>query len=340
MTIKIVDIANRFLAEQHCSVQELNELQKWLKDPASQSEVEQWLYEHWEKSAELNSEALIESVFSQIAAHRKISLTKNSSPVTRIVNIYQKIAAILLIPLMGIGIYYLANQQNAATAQYTETIAPRGQKSRIVLSDGTKVWLNSDTKIRYPGQFSKNQRDIYLEGEAFFEVTKNEHKPFLVHTNGPDVKVVGTKFNVKAYSDENLVETSLFEGKINLLLPVSGSDQQEEKILNPGQSVIYSHNTHELIQVRFPQDEINGWKKNQLIFKDDTFSKLVKKIERWYNVEMIYNEKQFDNRRLTVELYEGERLEKLMDILSLALSVDYKYEKGKIILTPKSKKMI
>ena len=128
----------------------------------------------------------------------------------------------------------------------------------------------------------------------------------------------------------------MFEGKIDLLLPASGSDQPEKKVLNPGQSVIYSLMTHELTAVRFPQDEIDGWKKNQLIFKDDTFAKLVRKIERWYNVEMIYNEKQFDNRRLTVELYEGERLEKLMDILSLALSVDYKYEKGKIILTPKS----
>ena len=336
MTIKTIDIANRFLAEQNCSGHELSELKKWLSDPASQNEVEQWLYEHWEKSPELNSEALIETVFNQIEAYRKFSGTINISPVTRIVNIYQKIAAILLIPMMGIGIYYLTENQNSASVQYTETIAPRGQKSRIVLSDGTKVWLNSDTKIRYPGQFSANQRDIYLEGEAFFEVTRNEHKPFLVHTSGPDVKVVGTKFNVKAYNDENLVETSLFEGKVDLLLPAAGSGHPEKKILNPGQSVVYSQLTHELTPVRFPQDEIDGWKKNQLIFKDDTFSKLVRKIERWYNVEMIYNEKQFDNRRLTVELYEGERLEKLMDILSLALSVDYKYEKGKIILTPKS----
>jgi ferric-dicitrate binding protein FerR (iron transport regulator) len=154
------------------------------------------------------------------------------------------------------------------------------------------------------------------------------------------VKVLGTKFNVKAYADENQVEISLFEGRINLMLPVNALDRPVEKVLNPGQSVIFSNITSDLALTRFPKDEIDGWKKNQLIFKDDTFFKLVKKIERWYNVQMIYDEKKFDNRRLTVELFEGERLEKLMDILSLALSVDFKYEKGKIILTPKNEKRI
>ena len=337
MTIKIIDIANRFLAEQPCTRLELNELKKWLSDPSSQQEVETWLSDHWDTSNEINSELLIESVFNQIKEYRTLPDVRSGFSAKRIINIYQQIAAVLLIPLLAMGIYYLISQRNPVTVQYTETIAPRGQKSQIVLSDGTKVWLNSDTKIRYPGQFSKNQRDIYLNGEAFFEVTKNEHQPFLVHTSGPDVKVLGTRFNVKAYADENQVETSLFEGRVNLLLPAQGSDQPVEKILNPGQSVIFSNTTNNLVPAKFPKDEIDGWKKNQLIFKDDTFVKLVKKIERWYNVEMIYDEKQFDNRRLTVELYEGERLEKLMDILCLALSVDFKYEKGKIILTPKSR---
>ncbi|MDP2115584.1 MAG: FecR domain-containing protein, partial [Bacteroidota bacterium] len=248
----------------------------------------------------------------------------------------QKIAAFLLIPIIGLGILYWVNQSNQQSDQYTETIAPRGQKSQIVLADGTKVWLNSDTKIRYPGNFSKNQRDVYLDGEAFFEVSKNERQPFVVHTSGVNVKVLGTKFNVKAYSDENQIETSLFEGKVNLLM-TNSSDGTIEKEVKPGQSFVYSKTDRQLVINRFPQDEINGWKKNQLLFKDDTFGKLVRKIERWYNVELVYDEKLFNDRRLTVELFEGERLERLMDILSLALLVDYKYEKEKIILTPKQK---
>jgi len=245
----------------------------------------------------------------------------------------------LLIPILGLGILYWVSQYNQPVGQYTETIAPRGQKSQIVLADGTKVWLNSDTKIKYPGNFSKNQRDVYLDGEAFFEVAKNEHQPFVVHTSQVNVKVLGTKFNIKAYADESDVETSLFEGKINLIMNNSSSGSPVEKEVKPGQSFVYSKTDHQLVANRFPQEEINGWKKNQLIFKDDTFSNLVRKVERWYDVKVVYDEKQFDDRRLTVELYEGERLDRLMSIISLALSVDYKYEKGEIILTPRGKNM-
>jgi len=339
MTERIIDIANRFLAEKDCTSQELTALKRWLSDAATHSEVESWLAEHWATSPEIDSDTLIETVFQQIEAYQDAHQPKSGFSISRILKIYQKVAAFLLIPIIGFGILYWVSQQNQSAGQYTETIAPRGQKSQIVLTDGTKVWLNSDTKIKYPGNFSKNERDVYLDGEAFFEVSKNPHQPFVVHTSGVDVKVLGTKFNVKAYADENQIETSLFEGKVNLLLNDPSSTQQVEKEVEPGQSFIYSKADHQLAANKFPQDEINGWKKNQLIFKDDTFSNLVRKVERWYDVKVVYDEEQFNDRRLTVELYEGERLERLMDIISLALSVDYKYEKGEIILTPKAKNM-
>ena len=334
MTERIINIANRFLAEKECSIQELTELKKWLSDPKNQTEVESWLAQNWAISAEVDSNTLIETVFTQIQEYQKEHHMKSRFSVSGILKVYQKIAAFLLIPVIGLGILYWVSQADHSADQYTETIAPRGQKSQIVLADGTKVWLNSDTKIRYPGNFNKNQRDIYLDGEAFFEVSKNERQPFVVHTSGVNVKVLGTKFNVKAYSDENQIETSLFEGRVNLLM-TNPSDKTIEKEVKPGQSFAYSKTDRQLVLNRFPQDEINGWKKNQLIFKDDTFSNLVRKIERWYNVKVMYDEKQFDDRRLTVELYEGERLDRLMEIISLALSVNYKYEKGEVVLTPK-----
>lgn len=336
MTEKIIGIANRFLAEKNCSSQELNDLKRWLSSPATHTEVESWLAEHWASSTEIDSKTLIETVFKQIQEYQRANRLKSGFSLTRILKFYQKIAAFLLIPLTGLGIIYWMNQYHPSMAQFNEAIAPRGQKSQIILADGTKVWLNSDTRIKYPGTFSKNQRDVFLDGEAFFEVSKNEHQPFVVHTSGVEVKVLGTKFNVKAYSDENQIETSLFEGKINLLLYNPSSSQRIEKEVIPGESFVYSTASHQLTVNRFPQDEINGWKNNQLIFKDDTFGNLIRKLERWYDVEVVYDEKKFDDRHLTVELYEGERLDRLMKIISLALSVNYQYEKGKIILTPKS----
>jgi transmembrane sensor len=338
MTIRIIDIANRFLAKKDCTRQELAELKRWLSDPGTLHEVENWLSEHWASSPEIDSTTLIETVFQQILEYQKVHSLKSGFSLARIVKVYQKIAAFLLIPVIGLGIIYWVNQYSQPTVQFAETIAPRGQKSQIVLADGTRVWLNSDTKIKYPTNFNENQRDVYLDGEAFFEVSKNTSKPFIVHTSGLNVKVLGTKFNVKAYSDENQVETSLFEGKINLMLNNPAPSQTAEIEVIPGQSFVYSKTNNKLMPNRFPKEEINGWKKNQLIFKDDTFSNLVRKLERWYDVEVVYDEKQFNDRHLTVELYEGERLDRLMEVISLALSVNYQYEKGKIILTPKKLK--
>jgi transmembrane sensor len=339
MTEKIINIANRFLAEKDCTSQELSALKKWLSDPETHSEVENWLLEYWASSPEIDSITLIETVFRQIQEYEKEHQPKSGFSVRRILKVYQKVAAFLLIPVIGLGILFWVSQYNQPVGQYTETIAPRGQKSQIVLADGTKVWLNSDTKIKYPGNFNKNQRDVYLDGEAFFEVAKNEHQPFVVHTSQVNVKVLGTKFNIKAYADESDIETSLFEGKINLVLNNSLAENPVEKEVEPGQSLVYSKADHQLVAKKIPQDEINGWKNNQLIFKDDTFSNLVRRLERWYDVKVVYDEKQFNDRRLTVELYEGERLDRLMGIISLALSVDYKYEKGEIILTPRGKNM-
>lgn len=339
MTARIIEIANRFLAEEYCTKHELADFQTWLSDPLAQPEVEVWLAEHWASSPEIDSHTLIETVFQQIQDYQEAHDQSSHFSFARVLKVYQKVAAFLLIPLIGLGILFWLSQNEPSTLQFTETIAPRGQKSQIVLADGTKVWLNSDTKIKYPGNFSNDQRDVYLDGEAFFEVTKNAHQPFVVHTSGVDVKVLGTKFNVKAYADENLIETSLFEGKINLMLNNSQTATLSEKMVIPGQSFVYSKTTEQLLSNKFPKEEIDGWKKNQLIFKDDTFGNLVRKVERWYDVQVVYDERQFSDRRLTVELYEGERLDRLMSIISLALTVDYKYERGKIIITPKTRNM-
>lgn len=142
----------------------------------------------------------------------------------------------MLIPLLIAGVLYWISQSPGDFGQYTETIAPRGQKSQIILSDGTKVWLNSETKIRYPGRFSKVQRDVYLTGEAFFEVSKNGSRPFVVHTPELDVKVVGTKFNIKAYEDEQQIATSLFEGKVSLVWHDATSSGEVQKAMEPRQS--------------------------------------------------------------------------------------------------------
>jgi transmembrane sensor len=209
-----------------------------------------------------------------------------------------------------------------------------------MLSDGTKVWLNSDSKIKYPTNFNRKQREIYLDGEAYFEVSKDKYKPFIVHSSGLEVKVKGTKFNVKAYPDENEIETTLIEGAVSLLIPSINSSQPLEKDIYPGQSFIYSKSNQKLLDASFNKEQIEGWRNNRLIFENDKFSNLVKKVERWYNVKVVYDENKLQDRQLTVELVKDEQLDRLMEIIGLALSVNYKYQDGKIILSPKYTNMM
>lgn len=327
-------VAEKFLRNEPCSWQELTVLKRWLSDPAFAQEVDGWLAAQWTNSPDVTSHLSVEEVVRQIDLQEK-RFHDQKSRYIRLLKFYQKAAAILLLPLVIACILYLLTQHRPSEYQL-ETFAPRGQKSQILLSDGTKIWLNSETKIRYPGVFAGASRNVYLEGEAFFEVTKNPGRPFIVHVPGLDVKVLGTSFNVKAYPDEHKIETSLFEGKVNLLREDPAGKGIEETSVYPGESYVYDLMNRRLQAGRFAEEEIDGWKRNQLIFKDDAFGNLVRKVERWYDVDIVYDEKLFNGRLLTVELYEGERIERLMEIISLTLSVDYRYENEKIILTPKS----
>lgn len=336
MAQQIVDIANRFIAEKECEAKELAELKKWLADASCQNEVEEWLAENWINAEESESATLIEAIFRQIEEYEGEHKSRKIWTVYRIVKTYRNVAAILLLPLIVAGIWVWFASLNHSGEQYTETYAPRGQKSQITLIDGTKVWLNSDTRIKYPATFGTRQRDLYLDGEAFFDVAKNAHQPFVVHTAQLDVKVLGTKFNIKAYGDEDQIETSLFEGRVNLIIPQTDRQKsREEKMLEVGQTFVFNKAENKLQEGKFSGEEIDGWKNNRLIFKDDTFNNLVHKVERWYDVKIIYDEKLFNDRRLTVELFEGERLERFLEIIGMTLSVDYKYDKERIILTPK-----
>ena len=340
MTEEIYDIANRFVIGQNCKKQELIKLKQWLSDPGAQTEVERWLLEHWSASAEIDSNAQIEIILKQIQEYTNVQTLKSKWSFKGILRVYQKVAAFLLIPIISLGLLYWYVNYEPPVELFTESIIPKGQKSQIILSDSTKVWINSDSKIRYSTSFNRKQRDIYLDGEAYFEVTKDEHKPFIVHVSGLEVKVKGTKFNVKAYPDEDGVETTLFEGKVSLLIPSSNASQSIENEINPGQAFVYLKSEQKIVATSFKKEQLAGWRKNQLVFENDKFSNLVRKIERWYNVEVVYDESKLQDRHLTVELYQDERLDRLMEIIGLTLSVNYKYQDGKIILTPKKSNMI
>ena len=334
MADEMLMLLKRFIADDRLTVQDLRQLKYWTEKPDSQMILNKWMQTQWDIAPNLESEVSFEQLITQIDKQYQLRSTENLWG-SGIIKWFQKIAAVLILPIIiftGYALFFNHTDQE----QYSETMVSKGQKSEILLPDGTHIWLNSATRLRYPVQFGKHNREVFLEGEAYFEVSPNKQKPFIVHTPDVAIKVLGTSFNVKAYPDEPEIETALIKGSVNLVFPGAPGKTKEVEML-PGEMVNFSKTSMSVIKSGFQTDETIGWKNNRLIFRDDTFSNLVKKIERWYNVKVLYDESLFKDQRLTVELLEGESLDRLMQIIGSAAHLNYRIDKQKIYINTKKK---
>jgi ferric-dicitrate binding protein FerR (iron transport regulator) len=176
---------------------------------------------------------------------------------------------------------YTISESGANDAIKFNTIeTPRGGQYQVVLPDGTKVWLNAATSLRFPTRFSDTARMVYLDGEAYFEVAHNKNSPFKVALNGQQVEVLGTHFNVMAYKDENAIKTTLLEGAVKLTAPVGSL------LLEPGQQgyIAKSAFTREHVDVTI----VTAWKDGLFKFNGIDLRTLMRQISRWYDIEIEY----------------------------------------------------
>lgn len=317
-----------FIADERISEKDQKQLHVWLSES---DEVEELFREEWEKGDTMETEIRFSDV------QKKIS--QSNEPVTtlfkKIILNYQKVAAIFLLPFIAVSLYFSVQQLDVETTWF-QTSALRGQKSQVVLPDGTKVWLNSDSQISYPDNFGRKNRRVQLRGEAYFEVSSDAKNPFFVEAGEAQVRVVGTTFNLKAYPDENEIETTLFEGKVELTIHPENKNIAARTVkMQHGESLVFNKTKNELKYGRFESEEILAWTNNQLIFKNVNFENLVRKIERWFDVEIVYDEARLNKQRLTVELHQGELLFRLLDIIEFAMDVECISEKDKIYIKAK-----
>ena len=199
---------------------------------------------------------------------------------------------------------------------------PRGGTYQVELPDGTKVWLNADSKISFPSQFIGKERKILLEGEAYFEVFKDGAHPFIVQTDKQEIEVLGTHFNVNSYEDETSVRTTLLEGSVRV------STQNGSSILKPDQQAIL--NKHGLKVEEVNAEDVVAWKDGLFIFEDEPLESVMRKIARWYNVEV-----EYQGVDKTVRIGGGvskyENVSKVLKQLELTKGVHFKIEGRKII---------
>jgi len=199
---------------------------------------------------------------------------------------------------------------------------PRGGQYKVILSDGTTVWLNAESSLQYPTAFSGTERRVVLRGEGYFEVTKNKEKPFIVESSGNTIKVLGTHFNVNSYGDQNVFTTTLLEGSIQLS---SGGDS---KILKPGEQAEVSRNNIDVHTVD-PMGAI-AWKNGVFLFRNTPVHSIVNQLARWYDLDVEYAEPV--DRHLNASIGRNVPLSKVLHYLEETGDIHFKLEGKKLIV--------
>ncbi|MCJ0741100.1 FecR family protein [Pedobacter montanisoli] len=203
---------------------------------------------------------------------------------------------------------------------------PAGGFYTLTLSDGTKVWLNSKSSLKYPTCFVGNERRVELTGEGYFEVAHNANQPFKVKTKGQVIEVLGTRFNINAYGDENSINTSLLQGSIKIW-----AQDIPAKVLSPGEKAILADNALS-IQHSNVEDEID-WVNNDFIFNNSDLCSILRKISRWYNVE-IDCPAELSNMKFSGKISRSKNIQQVLNIMELTGSVNFKIEERRITVMP------
>jgi transmembrane sensor len=215
------------------------------------------------------------------------------------------------------------NERNGtATAVYNTIETPKGGQYRVKLPDGTEVWLNAQSSLRYPASFeAQDERRVELSGEGYFQVAKDKAHPFIVKSRGQTVKVLGTHFNINSYADEKVAKTTLLEGLIQL---------NGQTTLKPGeQAIIPASGEINVIQVDL--DEAVAWKNGKFIIADENIETIMRKLERWYNVEVTYDGAP-PTTTFTASISRFDNISKILDKLSYTNNIHFKIEGRRIIV--------
>jgi transmembrane sensor len=336
-----------------CSHQEMVQIQNWIKDPINQKLLEEFIDEDWTsfevKEIQNSKENKSFEVLKQRLAvlHTKKVKTTNFN----VRKFLYRVAASFLLPI-AIGIAtFLIFQKNIKPEPvvYNEITAPLGSKTSITLGDGTKVWLNSGSKIKIPQKFVGNYREVQLSGEAYFDVKKDPNRPFIVRTSKLNIKVLGTTFDVKAYPEEGTIETTLVNGLVTITKSNESLDNKNAIYLKPKQRATFVKESGKLIlaesekklikeEVKVKEDQKReekiiftknvdtdqfvAWKDDKLVFKYEDLESLCIKLRRWYGVEININSEELKKYHYT-GILQKETINDVIEILRLTMPFNY-----------------
>jgi transmembrane sensor len=319
------------------SAEEVIELEAWINENPLNRQKFLELQRIWSTleversvSAEATKKDWI-SISQRVQQSEKFSGGK----VKLLVSNISKIAAMLLIGSVG---YFISSLlKDAVSSQsYTSITVPNGSKTEILLPDGSNVILNAGSTLRYPEQFTNDQQEVYLEGEAFFHVKHNADQQFLVKTKEITIKVYGTSFNVMSYNDGLATETTLEEGRIGITVNSDKSKNKKEVWIEPNQQAVWYHANSS------PQQEIKilkeidvqiytAWKEGVLIIKSEALKDLAVKLERRYGVKILFGNEEVKAIKFTGTI-KNETVEQVMQLIKLVSNIEYSIKENVITI--------
>lgn len=221
--------------------------------------------------------------------------------------------------------YNKSNSQQSKLI-YNQINIPRGGEYSLILADGTKVWLNSESTLKYPVQFVGKIRKVKLTGEGYFEVANNKAKPFVIESHGTEVKVLGTKFNVSAYNDDGDITTTLVEGSVQL------SSLGNSELLEPGYQAVVKRGSNQFQVLKVNTDLYTSWISGVFQFKDQSLEEICHQLSRWYNVEFFFTENKYRNLRFAGAAKKDRSLDFTLKMIEKMADVKFAIKDNKIIV--------
>ncbi|WP_421773898.1 FecR family protein [Gracilimonas sp.] len=331
-----------------CTPKELDFIEQWLAQSPDNVQVLEQVLEKLNKAEHISvnkertknrlfrqveSDLIADHYFSKSAPTKvKDSQDTSATGLQKTALIVKSIALVVVVSIALIFTLQLSKSSHPAdtaqTAEFHERQLSYGQTSTFRFNDGSVITLNGGSTLRYPEQFDSNVREVHLEGEAFFDIAPDKNRPFIVHVGNTITRVLGTSFNIKAYSNDEKMQVTVIEGKVG----VSGKSKENEDSV-PEQPIILEENqwaTYHQSGEFFEQGEGNvweqiAWKDQVLIFNDKPFSEVAKMLERWYGVDIILQGEQLQDVKLKGE-HKNMSLERVLESIQFILGIEYTIE--------------
>lgn len=321
-------------------------IQKYLRKETSEEENDllfQWVQESPENRKRLFAEKDIWDLIDYQTNSKKydeeneaellkqqIRLQKQK-PVIKWRKVIQMAAILIFTFGLGWSVRYIftPSEKQTPAVSMQEVFVPKGQVNQVFLADGTRIWVNSETRLTFPSVFAANKREIKLEGEAFFEVAKDKNRPFRVELNGQQIEVLGTSFNVRAYANSNRIETTLETGQIRL---TTGS---QEVLLHPGEQSLYNKTDKQVTITKVNPVTFSCWKDGRYEFQDEDLIEVFKVVERWYDVQIVADKTYFGEMHFSGVIKRNKDVKHFLDLLNLTTPIQYEIKADKILISPR-----